>query len=89
MPSKHLNPVKGDAEKAMQKSGFLCNRLGLNVPKNGGVAPPVIGHRTGKIARIEPPVRKCAGSLNLENRIWTAAGGGQSAFSPAGMIPAM
>ncbi len=90
MPSEHPNPVKGEAGKAMQECGFLRNRLGLDVPQNGGVAPPVIGHRTGKMARIEPSVWKYAGSLNLENRIWIAAsGGGRSAFSPAGLIPAM
>ena len=90
MLSEHPNPVKGEAGKARQECGFLRNRLGLDVPKIGGVVPPVIGHRTGKIAKIELSVWKYAGSLNLENRIWIAAsGGGQSAFSQAGLIPAM
>jgi hypothetical protein len=89
MPSESNNPVKGDAKNAAWLCGFLRGRLGLDVPRKCGILPPLIGHITEKLTKTESPVRKCAGALKLENRICAASGGGQSAFSPAGLIPAM
>ena len=89
MPSESNNPVRGDAKNAACLCGFLRGRLGLNVPRRSGILPPLIGRIVEELTKIESRARDCAWSLNLENRIWTASGGGQSTFTPAGLIPAL